>query len=234
MARTVAKGLIALLMLASASLAQAQSPESDDLLASTPKARVVYESLVGYGGVGFRGGVPRFTGDTDVTKSISPRLSGDLTFSYVWDDHLVADLDIGYGWNRLGSDPQRWLITSVPMTLGARYLMNHQGRNHPFIGAGGGLYIWSILTEDQSAAKDQTTFERLRRGDFGVYVTGGAERRMSKWVTASADITYHSIFAADKASFPDGYNGNKSYLQARLGVNFFFSLSERLDQGLPE
>ena len=61
-----------------------------------------------------------------------------------------------------------------------------------------------------------------------------AKRRMAKSVTASADVSYHSIFAANEADFPAGYNGNKSYIQVRLGVAFYFSLSERLDQGLPE
>ena len=57
---------------------------------------------------------------------------------------------------------------------------------------------------------------------------------MSKYVTANADVSYHSIMAENAEDFPSGYNGNKSYLLARLGITFFFSLSERLDQGLPE
>ena len=120
------------------------------------------------------------------------------------------------------------------MTVGARYLFRHQNRLRPFIGAGAGVYIWTIHTKDLGAGKDPITFERLRRGDIGFYGTAGAERRMSKWVTASADVSYHSIQAANTEDFPSGYNGNKSYLLARLGITFFFSLSERLDQGLPE
>jgi outer membrane protein W len=236
MVRSLGKGLVALLLLGSSSLAHAQDPAlTGDTATPSPKAPIIFESLVGYGGVGFRGGVPNFTGDSDVTKDNSPRLSGDLMFAYVWDDNLVADLDIGYAWNRLGDDTDRWMISSVPMTLGARYfILNHQRRNRPFFGAGGGAYIWTIQSKDLGASKDPITFERLRRASLGYYLTGGVERRMSKWVKASADITYHNIMSKDTTDFPSGFNGNKSYIQARLGITFFFSLSERLDQGLPE
>jgi outer membrane protein W len=236
MARTVAKGLIALLILVSPSLARAQTPTPTDASAAAPasKPKIIFESLVGDGGVGFQGGVPIFTGDADVAANATPRLSGDLSFTYVWSDHLVGDLDIGYAWNRLGDDPNRWMIQTVPMTLGIRYMMKHQHRNRPYIGAGGGAYVWAIQTEDLGAAKDDITFERYRRADFGVYGTAGVERRVSKNFTASADAAYHYIMSEDTHDFPSGYNGNKSFLQFRLGVKFWFSLSERLDQGLPE
>ena len=252
MARTITKGLFVLLMFGFAYPARAQT-SLDPTAAATPavKTRIIYESLVGYGGVGFRGGVPLFLGDlsgTPVspaaaaveapfeTNSVSPRLTGDLTFSYVYTDDIHFELQIGYGWNRLKDDnAQRFAISSVPMTLGARYsLLNNQRLLRPFLGAGGGAYIWTIHTKDLGAGKDPMTFERLRRADLGFYLQAGAERRMSKWVTATADLTYNRIMAKDEDAFPSGYNGNKAYLQARLGVNFFFSLSERLDQGLPE
>lgn len=236
MVRSFAKAFVAFLVLGVASPVLAQEPSIDAGTASastTPKV-VIFESLVGYGGVGFRGGIPKFTGDADIKKDATPRLSGDFTFNYVYDDHLVADLNVGYAWNRLGDDPNRYMVSSVPMTLGARYLFGRQSRIHPFIGAGGGVYIWTVQTKDLGAGKDPITFERLRRGSLGFYGTAGVERRMSKYVVASADVLYHSIRAQNETDFPSGYNGNKSYFQARLGVSFFFSLSERLDQGLPE
>ena len=67
MSHTVRKGLVALLLLGFASLAHAQTPEppaSTELppAPAPPKSnRISFESLVGYGGVGFRGGVPKFT-----------------------------------------------------------------------------------------------------------------------------------------------------------------------------
>ena len=236
MFRMISKAVIAFLFLATASLAQAQEPGIDTGTASVSaaKKRVIFESLVGYGGVGFRGGIPVFTGDADVKADATPRLSGDFAFAYVYSDDVTFDLNIGYAWNRLGEDKDRFVISSVPMTLGARYLFNRQGRLHPYAGLGGGVYIWTIHTEDLGAGKDPVTFERLRRGDIGFYGVAGAERRMSKYVAANADVSYHSIMAENKEDFPSGYNGNKSYVLVRLGITFFFSLSERLDQGLPE
>ena len=251
MARTVTKGLIALLVFGTSSLAHAQEPQTPAADAAPAKTRVIYESLVGYGSVGFRGGSPLFVGDLSgtprdaaaasaetpfVTSKVSPRLTGDLVFSYVYTDDIQFQLQIGYGWNRLKDDnDQRFAISSVPMTVGARYaLLGSQRVLRPFIGAGGGAYIWTIHTRDLGAGKDPVTFERLRRADLGFYVMAGADRRMSKWVSATADITYNRIIAQDVNTFPAGYNGDKAYFQARLGVNFFFSLSERIDQGLPE
>lgn len=236
MVRTLSKAVIAFLVLGAASLAHAQEPAIDAGTASatTAKQRVIFESLVGYGGIGFRGGIPVFTGDADIKKDASPRLSGDLAFAYVYSDDVAFDLNIGYAWNRLGDDIERFVVSSVPMTIGARYLLKRQSRLRPYVGLGGGAYIWTIHTKDLGAGKDPVTFERLRRADLGFYGVAGAERRMSKYVTANADVSYHSIMSEDKEHFPSGYNGNKSYLLARLGITFFFSLSERLDQGLPE
>ena len=50
----------------------------------------------------------------------------------------------------------------------------------------------------------------------------------------TADGSYHYIMAKDEKRFPSGYNGDKAYAQVRLGVTFFFSLSEKIDTGLPE
>ena len=103
----------------------------------------------------------------------------------------------------------------------------------PFVGGGGGLYNWSILSEDLGAAKDPVTYERLRRVDLGIYGIVGVERQMSRHITMVADGNYTHIFAADEESFPSGYGGDKSYFQVRIGVTFWFSLSERIDTGLP-
>lgn len=216
MARHLLGGLIALLGLAIA----APSPAYD---------------LVGSGGVGFRGGSLIFTQDKQVKDAASARLSGDLTFSYVYSDHITADVIVGYGWSRLdtGTD-QYWLLNSVPITLGARYALKDGKVYRPFLGAGGGMYVWSILTRRLDVTKDPVTFERLRRADFGFYGTAGVERRMSKHITMIGDGSYHYILAKDTADFPSGFNGNKGYYQFRLGLALFFSTSERIDSGLPE
>ena len=216
MIRKLAGGLFALLLTATA----------------TP---AVASDLTGSGGVGVRGGTLFFTQDKTISADSQPRLSGDLVLSYAWTDHLTADITVGYGWNRLDThDPRYYVATVVPLfPLGLRYKLLNGKMLRPYLGAGGGLYNWSILTQDLGAAKDPVTFERLRRVDAGAYGIVGAERQMSKHITATLDGNYTHIFADDRDRFPTGYSGAKSYFQVRLGVSFWFSLSERIDTGLP-
>jgi outer membrane protein W len=192
------------------------------------------DSLVGNGGVGFRGGMIKFYQDQTIQSDAKARLSGDLVFSYVYSDHFTLDATVGYAWNRLDDNEKFWLATSVPVVAGVRYLTRYGQTMRPYIGAGGGMYVWSIQSRDLGAAKDPLTFERLRRADLGFYGAVGVERTMSKHIVTTGDLLYHYILAKDTADFPSGYNGNKSYAQVRLGVTFYFTLSERIDTGLPE
>jgi hypothetical protein len=57
---------------------------------------------------------------------------------------------------------------------------------------------------------------------------------MSKHITMTMDGSYTHIFAGDEDLFPSGYSGPKAYFAVRLGVSFWFSLSERIDTGLPD
>jgi hypothetical protein len=50
----------------------------------------------------------------------------------------------------------------------------------------------------------------------------------------TGDLGYHYIMAKDLVRFPTGYNRDKAYMSARIGVTFYFSLSEKIDSGLPE
>lgn len=200
--------------------------------------------LVGFGGIGFRGGIAKFASESNtplgannqpLPNGTKPRLSGDLVFSYVFTDHIWGDLTVGYGWNRLNTDDNRfWLESAVPITGGVRYLIHDGARMRPYLGAGGGMYVWSIQSKDLGAAKDPITFERFRRADPGVYGVVGVERTMSKHINLTGDAVYHHILAENTTDFPSGYNGNKGYIQVRLGVSFYFTLTERIDTGLPE
>jgi len=191
--------------------------------------------LVGSGGIGARGGSLLFTQDIPTKEEASPRLLGDLVFSYVWTDHVTFDVTTGYGWNRLRSDtPDFYVMTTTPITLSARYFLRDGKIWRPYVGAGGGVYVWSVLSKDLGAAKDPVTFERLRRARPGFHGLVGMERRMSKHISMTGDVGYHYIMAKDLVHFPSGYNRDKAYAQVRLGVTFFFSLSEKIDSGLPE
>jgi hypothetical protein len=216
MKRKLAGGLLALLLTVTATPGFAQD-------------------LTGFGAVGIRGGTLFFTQDEDLKEFGTPRISGDLVLSYAWTDHITADVTIGWGWNRLDTGTDSFYVANiVPLfPIGARYMIR-EGTTRPFVGGGGGLYNWSILSEDLGAAKDPVTFERLRRVDFGLYGIAGVERQMSKHITMTLDGSYTHIFAADELNFPSGYNGDKAYFAVRIGASFWFSLSERIDTGLPD
>ncbi len=204
------------------------------LLAGTATPSLATD-LVGSGGIGARGGTLLFTQDKQTSQDARPRLSGDVVFSYVWTDHITFDVTAGYGWNRLETgNPEFFVATTTPLTLGARYFLRDGKVWRPYVGGGGGLYVWSVLTHDLGAAKDPLTFERLRRARPGLHGMIGVERRMSKHISMTGDGNYHYIFAHDIERFPSGFNGDKAYAQVRLGVTFYFNLSERIDTGLPE
>jgi outer membrane protein W len=191
--------------------------------------------ILGSGGIGARGGTLIFTQDVPTKTQASPRLLGDIVFTYVWTDHVSFDVTSGYGWNRLRSDnPEFYVVTTTPITLGGRFFLRDGKVWRPYVGAGGGVYVWSVLTHDLGAAKDPLTFERLRRARPGFYGVGGMERRMSKHISMTGDVGYHYILAKDLVRFPSGYNRDKAYAQVRVGVTFYFSLSEKIDTGLPE
>ena len=181
-----------------------------------------------------RGGSLLFTQDAQTKVGARPRLSGDVVFTYVWSDHVSLDLTLGYGWNRLeNGSTEHYLATTSPLTLTARGFLRDGKTWRPYLAGGGGMYVWSILTRDLGAAKDPLTFERLRRGRPGIHGLAGIERRMGKHISMTGDVGYHYVFAKNTDLFPSGFNGNKAYAQMRLGVTFYFSLSERIDTGLP-
>jgi hypothetical protein len=199
---------------------------------TTPAAAA---DLTGFGGVGIRGGTLFFTQDPTTSEQASPRLSGDLVLSYNWSEKLTADITVGWEWSKLDSGTDSFYVeTIVPLfPIGVRYKLK-TGNMWPYVGGGGGLYNWSVLSEDLGAAKDPVTLERLRRVDPGAYVIAGLGRQMSRHITMVAEGNYTRIFATDEERFPSGYSGHKAYFQVRIGATFWFSLSERIDTGLPD
>ena len=60
------------------------------------------------------------------------------------------------------------------------------------------------------------------------------QQRIREIVEIAVAHGYTHIFAGDEDLFPSGYSGPKAYFAVRLGVSFWFSLSERIDTGLPD
>ena len=192
--------------------------------------------LVGSGAVGAHMGSLLFTADSLTGANAEPRLAFDLTFSYVWKDRITGDLTVGYGYNKLETGDDRYYVAvSAPIfTLTGRYFLKDGRGWRPYLGAGGGFYAWSVLNYDRGATIDPITYERLKGTSLGLHGLVGAERRMSRKIGMTGDIGYHYLFSEDLQRYPSGYGGNKAYFQARMGISFYFSLSERVDTGLPE
>ena len=208
--------------------------------------------LTGMAAVGIRGGGALFLTGLDpqrtaldgqgrqvsIGQKVSPRLAGDLVFGYVWSDHITLEANTSWAWSRLtsGSDALQdsfFVATSVPFLFSARYLLRDNKTWRPYLGGGGGIYWVSVLSRDLGPAKDPQTFERLRKAAPGIFGTVGVEKRFTKLVTGTADVAYHYTFSEDQGRFPRGFSGNKSYVQLRLGMNFHFSVSERIESGFP-
>lgn len=217
MSRSLIGGLILLLLAGSA----ASSSAND---------------LVGSGGVGGRFGTSIFTQDPETKDVAEPRLTGDLVFSYVWQDQITADVTLGYGYNRLRSGNDLYfLAVSEPLfTLTGRYFLNDGKGWRPYLGAGGGAYGWAVLDQGLSTSIDPQTTKRLHGTALGFHGMLGTERLMSPRIGMTGDVSYHYIMSENRTDFPSGFGGNKAYLQFRLGVSFYFSLSQRIDTELPE
>jgi opacity protein-like surface antigen len=173
-----------------------------------------------------------------VAENLDPRLAGDLAFEYIWSDHVAIELSTSWAWSAIkhGSEAYQdsfYVTTSVPFLLSARYRMRHGKAWRPYVGGGAGGYWVSVLSKDLGPSKDPQTFQDVRRFVPGFYLTGGVEKGLTKTVTATGDLAYHYTFWEDKENFPSGLNGNKSYIQLRLGLVFHFSVSERIETGFP-
>lgn len=212
------------------------------------------DDLTGHASIGFRAGVTQFTSGLNYDrirtysgtgapilwdKKVKPRASGDLVFGYAYSDHIKFDIWTSWAWSRFesrapGAADSYYVATVTPVLLGARYLARKGHPWRPYIGVGGGVYWWSMLNKDLSAAKDPATYVRYRKGVAGFYGNLGVERRFSKYITGTADVVYHYLLAKNVTDFPSGFNQNKSYVQVRAGINFYFSVSERIETGFPE
>jgi len=197
--------------------------------------------LVGSGAVGGRLGTSIFTADSLTGANAQPRLTGDLVFSYVWQDRITADLTWGFGYNRLDTgDDLYYVAVSNPLfTLTGRFFLNDGNGWRPYLGVGGGAYKWAVLNYNLDPSIDPQTTERLHGTALGFHGMIGAERRMSPRIGMTGDLAYHYLLSEKQGDFPEGprvleYGGNKAYLQFRMGVSFYFSLSERVDTELPE
>jgi hypothetical protein len=149
-----------------------------------------------------------------------PRLYGQIQFSYGFKPYLAATASAGFGWEAYSFDDNR-LVTLVPVNVGAEYRLG-TGRYVPRVGAGIGVYQWTVL-EDRRVLKDAITRQPLRRDDVGIYGLIGVDYFAIPSIAVSLDVEGHRIFSKDTRAFPAGYALNDDVLMAKLGVKYFFN-----------
>ena len=157
-------------------------------------------------------------------SNAKPRLYGQMGFGYEFRPYLAATASAGFGWEAYSFDENR-LVTIVPGIVGAEYRLG-TGRYVPRVGAGIGLYHWTVL-EDRRVLKDAVTRKPLMRNDFGIYGLIGLDYFAAPNIAASLEVEGHRIFSEDKTSFPSGYSLNDDVLMVKVGVKYFFSTQRK-------
>lgn len=181
--------------------------------------------IVGRGSLGVSGGAMLFTSGDQFGEG-SARPIGHVMFKYNFTGSLAAVLESGFGWNAYTEGDQDTLATVIPSTLGLEFRKNMGGKDlWPHLGFGGGLYSLGVKDTYRSWAYGNDGRERLTWTSFGVYGKVGSELLFDNGVSMNLDFLYHQIFSEDLDRFPDRWgNQNTAFIEARLGVNYYFTL----------
>ncbi len=181
--------------------------------------------IVGRGSIGGNVGGMQFLSGNDFGNG-KARFIFQAAFKYNFSDHLAAELESGWGWNSYKKDDTDTLATVVPTTLGLEYRMKYgETRIWPHVGAGLGLYSLGVKNTYRTWAYAGNGTERLTWTSPGAYGKVGAEYLFPAGVSINLDFLIHTIFSKDTSRFPDKWgNQNTSFAEARLGVNYYFTL----------
>jgi len=153
-----------------------------------------------------------------------PRLYGQMEFGYVFKPYLAGTASAGFGWEAYSFDENR-LVTIVPANIGAEFRWG-TGKYVPRVGAGLGVYHWSVL-EDRKVLKDPITRETLRRNDVGIYGLLGLDYFATPSIAVSLGVEGHRIFSKDTEDFPSGYAFNDDLVMLKVGLKYFFSTQRK-------
>jgi hypothetical protein len=169
--------------------------------------------------VGAAGGLMKFTADEDMSNGAQMRPIGNLVFQYVSGFGLDAVLDAGFGWNAYKDSPDT-LTTVWPFTFGLQYRFM-VGSLVPRIGAGGGLYVLTVLN-NRKVDLDPISRARLRTTHPGIYVSLGLERFRTEKMSYTFEVLGHYIFSEDLEKFKSGFAENDQFFEFRVGIHYYF------------
>ena len=198
-------------------------------LALAAATAVPAQDLSGKGGVGGSVGIMKYYAGED-WKNGSLRFIGQAVFKYHVTNSWGIALEGGGGWNNNGgTGPSDTLSVVYPFTLGAFYRFQAGSSTFwPSFGGGVGLYALGIKDSPNTWAREvgpgsQETNERLTWQAPGLYGRAGGEFMFSDSFSCNIDALLHYVFAKDDRFTRFG-NSNTGFFQARIGLNYYFSV----------
>jgi hypothetical protein len=226
--RLLAVGVALLGLLVSSSVSHAQESAEPDSGAAPGRASL---------GVAF--GISQFIADADYSEGAQPRIVTAGQMRYVVTDWLRWQIAFGHSWTAYSNgqpapftDPNfpadslknEYLVQVVPISAQVQ-VMRRGTRWTYHAGVGPGLYrVW--VQNRRKVLKDPVTLDLHRGVYLGVSGQIGAERFLAGLPSTSVElgVAGHWVFADSDEQFPSGYNSFVASVEARLGVNYYFTL----------
>jgi hypothetical protein len=194
----------------------------------------------GRGGVGGSFGASSFYADGDYSAAASPRLAFAASFRYAISSWLRLQVSPGFTWTGYQNDEpipfpdlnfpaddtkDEMLSLLLPVSAQLQFTVT-RGRWLYHAGAGPGVYrLW--VENRRKVLKDPASLELHRNLFWGGTAEIGVERFFRALPSTSVEGTLatHFVFAEDDTKFPSGYNSSLGAVEARVGANYYFSLS---------
>jgi hypothetical protein len=226
-------GVAVVLLLASASLVHAQSPDTT--------AAKHAGSRPGRGAVGMQAGMTYFFAEKDYSDGAQPRLSFAGRFRYVINEGWQWQVSPYFTWSAYAvgtaapfRDPnfpaevdKDFNLTQVVGANGQIQKAWGEGRTRWHLGAGPAVYR-VVVQNHRKVLKDPRT-DRLHQGAYlGATAELGAERFLRSLANTSLEYTlaWHTALARRDDQFPSGYNGSVSAIEFRFGAQYYFDFKK--------
>ncbi len=209
------------------------------------------EDLRGRGSIGANIGGMLWTGGSDLSEGAEPRPHGELVFGYVWRTHTQFVSHLGFAWNGyntsyIDGDGVRheggWsklvprgfresdLDLSRPAIARVGYLTAEIQRNfgigkyQPHVNVGAGLYSWRVGST-RRVLVDPVSRNTTSHVSPGINFAIGVEDYASNSVALDANVAAHYVMSADATRLPTAFNQNSHFVEVRLGLRWYFTIS---------
>lgn len=232
-------GVAVVLLLASVSVAGAQSPDTTAAKPSGAKA--------GRGAVGGQAGTSYFYSQGDYSDGAQPRLSFAGHFRYVLGGGWQWQVSPYFTWSAYGvgtkapfkdpnfpNDPavkDHYLTQMVGATAQIQKAFG-KGRVRWHVGAGPAVYR-VVVQNHRKVLRDPVTNVRHQGTYFGGSAEVGVERFMKTLDNTSIEVTLatQNAFAKDAEAFASGFDANVSAIELRLGAHYYFDFKKPKESG---